>query len=150
MSWKNLLTTSDPNGVLPMNDSQLIAAAKESREKAYVPYSNFKVGAALLTRSGQIFTGCNIENAALGPTICAERTAIFKAVSEGEREFEAIAVVTSGGVSPCGVCRQVMLEFAPHMRVILADTQGNARTTTVLDLMPDAFTPHDLSAAKAD
>jgi len=130
-----------------MTHADLIAAAAAARERAYAPYSNFKVGAALRTRSGRVYTGCNIENAAFGPSVCAERTAMFKAISEGEREFEAIAVVTHNGVSPCGTCRQVMMEFAPHLTVIIADTQGNVRTTTIDDLLPDGFLPSQLPAA---
>ncbi len=127
-----------------MTHAELIASATAARERAYAPYSNFKVGAALLGRSGRVYTGCNVENAAYGPGICAERTAIFKAVSEGEREFEVIAVVTENGVSPCGTCRQVMMEFAPDMTVVISDTQGNTRTTTVRALLPDGFTPNQL------
>lgn len=127
-----------------MTQDELIASARAARERAYAPYSNFKVGAALKGRSGRVYTGCNVENAAYGHTMCAERTAVFKAVSEGEQEFEVIAVVTQNGVSPCGSCRQVMLEFAPDMTVIIADTQGNARVTTVCDLLPDGFTPGHL------
>ena len=127
-----------------MTHDELIARAIATRERAYAPYSNFKVGAALLGMTGQVYTGCNVENAAYGPSMCAERTAIFKAVSEGEHEFEAIAVVTENGVSPCGTCRQVMMEFAPEMTVIIADAQGNIRYTTVRDLLPDGFTPDQL------
>jgi cytidine deaminase len=125
-------------------ENRLITSAQDARERAYAPYSKFKVGAALLGKSGRIYTGCNIENAALSPGVCAERTAIFKAVSEGEREFETLAVVTENGVSPCGVCRQVMMEFAPDMKVIIADIQGNTRDITVRDLLPDGFTPDHL------
>ncbi len=127
-----------------MTDDQLIASAAAARERAYAPYSKFKVGAALKGKSGRVYTGCNVENAAYGPSMCAERTAVFKAVSEGEREFEAIAVVTENGASPCGSCRQVMMEFAPDMVVIIADIQGRARSTTVRDLLPDGFTPEHL------
>jgi cytidine deaminase len=127
-----------------MTHAELIASATAAREPAYAPYSNFKVGAALMSKSGHVYTGCNVENAAYGPTTCAERTAVVKAVSEGEREFEAIAVVSENGVSPCGICRQVMMEFAPDMTVIIADTQGNTRVTTVRDLLPDGFTPDQL------
>jgi cytidine deaminase len=127
-----------------MTDDELIANAVAARERAYAPYSKFKVGAALKGKSGRVYTGCNVENAAYGFSICAERTAIFKAVSEGEREFEAIAVVTENGASPCGGCRQVMMEFAPDMAVIIADTQGRARFTAVRDLLPDGFTPEHL------
>jgi cytidine deaminase len=127
-----------------MTDDELIASAAAARERAYAPYSNFKVGAALKGKSGRVYAGCNVENAAYGPSMCAERTAIFKAVSEGEREFEAIAVVTENGASPCGSCRQVMMEFAPDMTVIIADTQGRGRSTTVRGLLPDGFTPEHL------
>ncbi len=127
-----------------MTDDELIASATAARERAYAPYSKFKVGAALKGKSGRVYSDCNVENAAYGSSMCAERTAIFKAVSEGEREFEAIAVVTENGASPCGSCRQVMMEFAPEMAVIIADTQGRARFTTVRDLLPDGFTPEHL------
>ncbi len=127
-----------------MTDDKLIASAAAARERAYAPYSNFKVGAALKGKSGRVYAGCNVENAAYGASMCAERTAIFKAVSEGEREFEAIAVVTENGASPCGSCRQVMMEFAPNMAVIIADTQGQVRFTTVRDLLPDGFRPEHL------
>lgn len=123
-----------------MTHAELIASATASRERAYAPYSKFKVGAALLGVSGRTYTGCNVENAAYGPSMCAERTAVFKAVSEGEHEFEAIAIVTENGASPCGTCRQVMMEFAPDMTVVIADTKGNVRLTTVRDLLPESFT----------
>ncbi|UCC86716.1 MAG: cytidine deaminase [Anaerolineales bacterium] len=127
-----------------MNRDELVASATGARERSYAPYSNFKVGAALLGKSGRIYIGCNVENAAYGPSMCAERTAIFKAVSEGERDFEAIAAVSEGGASPCGTCRQVMMEFAPDMTVIIADTQGHTRLTIVRDLLPDGFTSDQL------
>lgn len=127
-----------------MNYADLVARAIAAREHAYAPYSKFKVGAAVLTASGRIYTGCNIENAALGPTVCAERTAIFKAVSEGERTFEVIAVATHTGIAPCGVCRQVMMEFAPDVIVIIANTDGHYRVSTLETLLPDAFTPRQL------
>ena len=123
----------------------LIHLANEAREHAYVPYSNYRVGAALRTKSGRIFTGVNIENAAYPTGICAERVAIFKAVSEGEKEFEAISVVTDNGGSPCGGCRQVMAEFGLDTIVLIAD--GNetlAAETTVNGLLPLAFTPEHL------
>jgi cytidine deaminase len=103
------------------------------------------VGAALRTRSGRIFTGCNVENAAYPHVMCAERVAIFKAVSEGEKEFEVLAVVTSNGGSPCGGCRQVMAEFSLDMTVLIADGDGRlVQETTVAELLPGAFTPKDL------
>ena len=120
--------------------------AAEMRSRSYIPYSHYAVGAALLTKDGRIFTGCNIENAAYPVTICAERTAIFKAVSEGVRDFEAIAVATEDGQGyPCGSCRQVMAEFALDMDVMLADAAGNITVeTSVSDLLPGAFTPKNL------
>ena len=120
--------------------------AAEMRSRSYIPYSHYAVGAALLAKDGRIFTGCNIENAAYPVTICAERTAIFKAVSEGARDFEAIAVATEDGQGyPCGSCRQVMAEFALDMDVMLADAAGNITVeTSVSDLLPGAFTPKNL------
>src|SRR3990170_1124269 len=123
----------------------LIDLANETRKRAYAPYSNYQVGAALRTRSGRVFTGVNVENAAYPTSICAERTAVFKAVSEGEREFEIIAVVTDNGGSPCGSCRQVLAEFGLETQVILADGQGKVvKETTVGELLPEAFQPHHL------
>ena len=120
--------------------------AAEMRTRSYSPYSNYAVGAALLTKSGKIFTGCNIENAAYPVTVCAERTAIFKAVSEGECEFEAIAIATEDGQGyPCGSCRQVMAEFSLDMDVMLADADGNITVeSSIRDLLPGAFTPQNL------
>ena len=131
-----------------MNQQQLMEAAKEARERAYVPYSNFKVGAALLTKDGQIFGGCNIENAAYSVVNCAERTAIFKAWSEGASEFAAIAVAadTKRPVPPCGACRQVISELCPpDMPVILTNLEGDVQTLTVSELLPGAFSPEDLN-----
>lgn len=125
----------------------LLKLAIEARENSYSPYSHYKVGAALLTTSGKIFTGCNIENAAYTPSNCAERTAIFKAVSEGERNFAAIAVATSNGVAPCGVCRQVIREFAPNLTIILGDIEGNYKVVSLTDLLPDSFGPENLETA---
>jgi len=123
----------------------LIDLANEARRRAYAPYSSYQVGAALRTRSGRIFTGCNIENAAYPTSICAERVVIFKAVSEGEKEFEVLAVVTSNGGAPCGGCRQVMAEFGLDMLVLIADGEGRlVQETTVAGLLPGAFTPKDL------
>lgn len=124
----------------------LIELANLARQRAYVPYSSYPVGAALRTRSGRLYTGVNIENAAYPQTMCAERVAIFKAVSEGEKEFEVISVVTDNGGSPCGGCRQVMAEFGLDTIVLLADGSGRlVRETTVRELLPDAFTPDRLS-----
>lgn len=133
-----------------MEISNLIAQSKIAREKAYVPYSKFKVGAALLAEDGTIYQGCNIENSSYGLANCAERTAIFKAVSEGVKKFSAIAVVadTVGPCSPCGACRQVISEFcAPDMPVYLTNLKGDIQQTTVGDLLPGAFTPEDLNNA---
>ncbi|MET3290101.1 cytidine deaminase [Brevibacillus fluminis] len=130
-----------------MNEKELIQQAVAARKNAYVPYSKFPVGAALLTTSGKVYLGCNIENAAYPLCNCAERTAIFKAVSEGENAFAAIAVVadTPGPVSPCGACRQVLAELCPaDMPVILANLQDNVSVTSVQTLLPGAFTKEDL------
>ncbi len=124
---------------------QLIAAAVEVRQWAYAPYSKFLVGAALLTESGKIYDGVNIENAAYPSGICAERVAVFKAVSEGERKFVALAVATSNGGSPCGACRQVLAEWGLDTIVLLCDAAGNVVTeTTVGGLLPGAFLPQHL------
>ena len=130
-----------------MTAQALIEAAKQAAKHAYVPYSNFTVGAALLTADGTVYSGCNIENAAFSPTNCAERTAFFKAVSDGARDFCAIAIIggTNGDFSdfcpPCGVCRQVMAEFcAPEFRVILGRSDGAIREFTLSDLLPHGFT----------
>jgi len=131
-----------------LTDLDLVALARQACERAYVPYSGFAVGAALLGRSGQAFTGCNVENAAYSLCICAERTAVVKAVSEGEREFEAIAVVTDSGAMPCGACRQVLREFGGPgggLRVIVADAANNIRTYTIAELLPEAFMPEQLA-----
>ena len=126
---------------------ELIRAAREAREKAYVPYSGFRVGAAVLGRSGRIFTGCNVENASYGATICAERTAFVKAISEGERQFDYVVVYSSvpEPVSPCGICRQFMSEFGLDTLVTMAGDAGAAFTVRVRDLLPSAFQPEDLS-----
>ncbi len=124
---------------------ELIKIACEARSKAYAPYSNYQVGAALLTTSGKIFTGVNVENAAYPDSMCAERSAIFTAVTEGEREFEAIAVATRNGGTPCGSCRQVLSEFGLDIEVLLADESGSlVQQTTVRELLPGAFLPEDL------
>jgi cytidine deaminase len=132
--------------VFPLNDKDLVAAAREAREQAYVPYSRFPVGAALVTEDGKLYTGCNIENASFGISNCAERTAIFKAVSEGHRRIRAIAVIadTEGPVSPCGACRQAMSEFGPDAKVILTNLKGDVQVTSVRELLPGAFRETDL------
>ncbi|MGD8491817.1 MAG: cytidine deaminase [Anaerolineae bacterium] len=130
-----------------LGDQDLVAAARNARQRAYAPYSKFPVGAALRTQSGRVFTGCNVENAAYPLTTCAERTAVSKAVSEGEREFEAIAVVTATGASPCGACRQILREFGGPdgtLRVIVSDIAGNMRVFTIAQLLPEGFTPDQL------
>lgn len=130
-----------------MDARQLIEQARIAREKAYVPYSTFPVGAALLASDGTVFFGCNIENAAFPVTICAERTAIFKAISEGQREFTALAVIadTPGPVSPCGSCRQVMSEFLPrNFPVYLSNLKGDVQETTIEQLLPGAFNALDM------
>ena len=130
-----------------MTDEELIAVARKARKRAYAPYSEFAVGAALLGRSGQVYSGCNVENAAYPLCICAERTAVVKAVSEGELEFEAIAVVTATGAMPCGACRQVLREFSDaegSLRVIVSDTASHVRTFTIAELLPEGFTSDQL------
>lgn len=123
----------------------LVKIAGEVRKWAYTPYSHYQVGAALLTESGCVYDGVNIENAAYPVTICAERTAIFKAVSNGETKFQAIAVVTKKGGMPCGSCRQVMAEFSPDMLVIVADENGKIiAEKSLTDLLPGAFTASSL------
>lgn len=134
--------------MLPLTNEErhfLIDLANEARRRAYAPYSNYPVGAALRTKSGRVFTGVNVENAAYPDGMCAERTAVFKAVSEGEREFEVIAVVTDNGGSPCGSCRQVLAEFGLDTLVLIANGEGELlQETTVKDLLPGAFTPEHL------
>jgi len=124
---------------------QLVAAALEARQWAYAPYSGYAVGAALLTASGKIYDGVNVENAAYPDGICAERVAVFKAISEGEREFVAIAVVSQNGGFPCGSCRQVLSEFGLDTRVIIANTDGEIlQEASVEDLLPRPFGPKHL------
>jgi cytidine deaminase len=129
-----------------MNKEELIEIAKKTREKAYAPYSNFKVGAALLTKSGKVFTGCNVENASFGASMCAERVAVFKAVSEGETEFEAIAVVgdTDNPTTPCGMCRQVLSEFSLDIKIYSANLNGKVQENTLREILPYAFTKKNL------
>lgn len=117
----------------------LAQAAQAARRRAYVPYSHYQVGAAVLCEDDQVFTGCNIENAVYPLTCCAERVAIFNAISSGRRLLRALAVATSNGGSPCGSCRQVMHEFGPEMPVFIVDEFGSVRTTSVDQLLPDSF-----------
>ncbi|MEK5334946.1 cytidine deaminase [Bacillus sp. FSL M8-0166] len=131
-----------------MNKQELISEAVKARDFAYAPYSKFKVGAALLSNDGKVYGGCNIENAAYGMCNCAERTALFKAYSEGITSFQMLAVVadTDRSVSPCGACRQVISELcAPDMPVILTNLKGHIYETTVNELLPGAFSPEDLN-----
>ena len=126
-----------------MTDNELIEKARTMLERSYAPYSHFKVGAAILTEDGRVFTGCNVENASYGGTICAERTAAVKAVSEGAAKFKAVAIVSEAGILtyPCGICRQFLSEFGDEsMRVILCDKDGNVKTHTLGELMPHGFT----------
>jgi cytidine deaminase len=134
---------SEPSNV---DTPALLEAALAARERAYTPYSRFAVGAAVLTASGMVFPGCNLENAAYPAVVCAERVALFSAYAAGEREVVALAVVadTSGPVSPCGVCRQVIAELAPGCTVLLANLAGVVRVTTPGELLPGAFTGEDL------
>ena len=134
-----------------LSDSQrdeLIKAATEARQSSYSPYSRYAVGAALLTGSGDVYTGVNIENAVYPLSICAERVAAFKAVSAEDKQFEAIAVVTRDGGTPCGSCRQVLSEFGLEAQVFIADEQGKLlQSTTVSELLPGAFGPSNLESA---
>jgi cytidine deaminase len=137
--------------LLLVDIKQLVQDAIAARETAYVPYSKFKVGAALLSEDGTVYKGCNIENASFGLTNCAERTAVFKAVSEGKRKFNAIAIVadTEGPVSPCGACRQVLAEFLDqNSKVFLSNLNGNIYETTVQELLPGAFKSGDMNDRK--
>ena len=125
--------------------NEMIRSALQSRENAYAPYSGYAVGAALLTKTGEIFTGVNVENAAYPTGTCAERVAVFKAVSEGKKDFEAIAVASSNGGTPCGACRQVLSEFGLDIKVLIVDSEGKSvLDTTVGELLPGSFTPQDL------
>jgi cytidine deaminase len=135
----------------PPEYAALIAAAYEARSRAYAPYSHFAVGAAVLTASGKVFLGCNIENAAYGATICAERVALACAYAAGEREITALAVVTptEAVASPCGTCRQVILELAPHSDVLLLNLRGDHQLTTPADLLPAGFGARQLDEGNA-
>ena len=128
------------------NFTKLISAARRARQTAYAPYSKYRVGAAVLAKSGKVYTGCNIENAAYPSGLCAERVAIFKGVSEGEREFVALAVATSNLGSPCGACRQVLSEFADDdVLIALATVRGNRRKIfSMQEILPDRFGPKHL------
>ncbi len=124
----------------------LLKEAAKASENAYAPYSDFKVGAALLSNTGKVFTGCNVENVSFGLSNCAERTAVFKAISEGVREFEAIAIYADieEYISPCGACRQVLVEFNPGMMVICGCRDGSYKIKRLIELLPGAFTRKEL------
>lgn len=130
--------------------TEIIKAAAEAREKAYAPYSHFKVGAALLTEDGKIYTGCNVENASYSHTICAERVAVFKAVCAGDKSFQAIAIVTEldDPASPCGACRQVLAEFSGNIQIIMANTKGKIIVSNIEELLPLAFNKNHLGEGK--
>ena len=133
-------------GIPFTTDEALILQAKDAMKNAYAPYSEFRVGSALLAKDGAVFKGCNVENASYGATNCAERTAVFKAVSEGYREFEKIAIVASSGdyASPCGICRQVLAEFMPEGKVLLYSEEKGMVTYTVRELLPMGFRKEDI------
>lgn len=123
-----------------MKYRELYRTAKEVLQNAYAPYSRFKVGAALLTKTGEVFTGVNVENSSFGATICAERTAFVKAVSEGFQEFEALAVVSSeGAVFPCGICRQFMFEFGDELKIITGEDEDHLNIKEITELLPEGF-----------
>ncbi len=128
------------------NYEKLIKVAEKARKRAYTPYSKFKVGAAILSSDGKIFTGCNIENASFGLTVCAERVAILKAISEGSSKFEAIAIVgdTNRPCSPCGACRQVISEFGKDIKIIMYNLKGDIKIKKIDELLPEAFNKNDL------
>ena len=125
---------------------KLFKEAEKARKKAYTPYSKFKVGAAVLTTDGKIFTGCNIENASFGLTVCAERVAILKAISEGSYKFEAMAIVgdTERPCSPCGACRQVISEFGEDIKIAMSNLKGDVKIKKISELLPEAFNKNDL------
>lgn len=129
-----------------MTENELVALAVEMQQRSYVPYSHFPVGAALLCSDGTVFTGCNVENAAYGSTICAERTALVKAVSEGHTDFSAIAITGQGEdfCWPCGACRQMLYEFAPGLKILVSRRDGQVASTTLSELFPHGFGPKSL------
>ena len=129
-----------------ISQSGLIAAAQKAKANAYAPYSKFKVGAALLAKNGKVYLGCNVENASYGLTCCAERNAVFQAVSDGQRKFQAIAIVSDSlePAAPCGACRQVLNEFSPEMEVSMAGAKGQVKTRKLKELLPDSFGPKSL------
>ena len=141
------LFVDDNKEVCPMTDQELVKKAFDMHQFSYVPYSHFPVGAALLTEDGRVFTGCNVENAAFGSTICAERTALVKAVSEGRREFSALAVAgnSTDYCWPCGACRQMLYEFAPNLELLLGREDREFIKTSLSDLFPMGFGPKSLN-----
>jgi len=134
------------------SDEQLIQAATDARMRSVAPFSNFKVGAALQTKAGKVFTGCNIESASYGLTVCAERVAIWKALSEGERDFTDLVVVadTETLTPPCGTCRQIIWEFAKHAKIVLANLRGQREEVSIKDLLPRAFDARFLKEASGE
>ncbi|HOT89971.1 MAG TPA: cytidine deaminase [Anaerolineae bacterium] len=134
------------NGTVRIDIVQLVNEAIAAQQRAYAPYSHYPVGAAVLTEDGRVYTGCNVENAVYPLTMCAERVAILKAISEGAHHIRAVAVVTVNGGTPCGACRQVMQEFGtPEMPVVIARSDGSYRQRTLAELLPDGFSAADLS-----
>ncbi|WP_103895916.1 cytidine deaminase [Caloramator fervidus] len=129
-----------------MKYEELVALAIKAKENAYAPYSNFRVGAALLTEEGKVFTGCNVENASYGGTVCAERTALFKAISEGYKKFKAIAITSDSDnlTFPCGICRQVLSEFGLEFDVIVSNKKGEYKVYKLKELLPYAFSSSDI------
>jgi len=123
------------------DDKKLISEAEKARKNAYAPYSKFSVGAALLSRNGKVYTGANLENSSFGQTVCAERLALYKAVSVGEKDFKKIAIVASGAkpVTPCGICRQALFEFSPELEVVCANLRGKVKKYTLKQLLPHPF-----------
>jgi len=120
---------------------QMFQLTREAKDRAYAPYSKFKVGVALLGKNGKIYTGCNVENASHGLSVCAERAAVFKAVSDGEQAFDTIAILsdTENPITPCGACRQVLAEFNPNLKVVMVTTSGKQKSRSLSELLPDAF-----------
>lgn len=133
-----------------MDEKKLIKKALEAKENAYVPYSNFHVGAAILTEDGKVYTGCNIEIASYSPTICAERTAVFKAISEGSKKVKTIAIAGESEFTyPCGVCRQVLREFGQDVKIIIVNSEDDYREHTLEELLPYSFGPKDLKKTES-
>jgi cytidine deaminase len=133
-----------------MNNKELLKIAEKSREFSYSPYSNFKVGAALLTKSGKVYTGCNVECASIGASNCAERTAIFKAISEGDKDIEKIAIASTNSEDnkptyPCGICRQVIIEFGPDIKIVTGYSEGDIFECSISDLVPNYFSGSDFN-----